>query len=357
MNLAPVLERYTSLCAIPHVPGVLVLTSIRAKKELTIEEAVKSREIFSTYDFARREDHIRYWDSLIEGMRALLDSHEDIGDDFVPGITLHYGFGAFGAVYCDVEPIFTQDTSYLPIELMADWSMANEFYFSPERRWSKIFAEAAAYISEKADSAFFIEPYPCPSPLDVVNLLRGNLLFTDFYEYPEELHDFLQKTVGYITELTRFLRKGNISKYGGAFCFGKYIPKGILLLEDAADLCSPETYRQFGKPYTDAVIAHFGGAYLHHHSLGRQQYENMSRLEGLCVQQISSDPGCPRPMTYLDKIMAAVQNRTILELECTAEEIFTYAPLLKGGRFILNVACKEREEAREITAFVRKLQP
>lgn len=195
--------------------------------------------------------------------------------------------------------------------------------------------------------------YPSPSPLDVANLLRGNDIFTDFYEYPDELKDLLKITTQAVIENAQNIKKASKNPWGGTFTFNRWIPDGLLLLEDAADLCSPKLYTEYGMPFTQEVIDKMGGAYIHHHSLGRQQFKNVSSLNGLYVQQMSSDPNCIRPVTDLDYVQGEVGN-TVVDLECTAGEIFKYMDQIKRGRSILLVNCRDKEEAIRLVEFVRK---
>ena len=155
------------------------------------------------------------------------------------------------------------------------------------------FVNAARYLSEKSEGRFLVSAYPNPSPLDVANLLRGNAIFTDVYEEPEQFRHLLDCCLaGAITNMRR-IAQATSNPGGGTFAFNRWIPQGALLLEDAADLISPKLYRDIGMPYTQRMIDDAGGAYLHHHSLGRHQYANMAQLRGLYVEQISSDPAPP----------------------------------------------------------------
>jgi hypothetical protein len=95
------------------------------------------------------------------------------------------------------------------------------------------------------------------------------------------------------------------------------------------------------------------GAYIHHHSLGRQQYRNVAALNGLFVQQISSDPNCTRPLDDMDFLLQEVGDM-VVELECLPMEVYKNIDKIKKGRFILSVNCTDKEEAQELVSFVRK---
>jgi len=198
-----------------------------------------------------------------------------------------------------------------------------------------------------------VNAYPNPSPLDIVNLLRGNELFTDFFDYPEKLKFLLSETVPAIVHNARRINDALWNPWGGTFLFNKWIPEGLLILEDAADLCSPSVYEEFGKPYTQEVIRQMGGAYLHHHSLGAHQFASMASLEGLYVQQISSDPNCARPIRDFGSLMEKTGGRAV-DLECTPEEVYVNIDSLSKGKCILWVECASVAEAQDVTDFVKR---
>lgn len=338
------IDRYKRLYSSKQNGGILVTTSFST-------DSLYNAANLNSFDFTNIEEHKSYWDILIENQRNKNKSLEGFDDDSIPGITLHYGFGAFGMVFCDAKIAFTEDTSYIH-PVIEDWSRSLDSLYNKDRFWSKVFIEAGRYISNKANGEFFIDPYPSPSPLDVANLLRGNDIFTDYYEYPDELKRLLDLAVPAITENITNIQNAIYNPHGGSLAFGKWIPKGTVLLEDAADLSSPSQYLEFGSPYTTRVINTLGGAYIHHHSLAPHQYKNIASLPLVTVEQISSDPNAKRPATDLDFILSQVGS-TVTDLECTPEEVYTYIEKFKQGRFILTVTCADRKEANEVLEFVR----
>jgi len=344
IDIAERIERYKKLYFNGEKGSILIVVNLAGG------EGISGIDL-TAFDFNNERDHRRYWDMLIEQQLEIIKQHEGIDDDFIPGIDLYYGFGSFGGVYCDSEIVFTKDTSYME-PVIENWNRAPDVLYSEDRFWSRMFIEAARYLSEKGKGRFMVDAYPSPSPLDVANLLRGNELFTDFYEYPDELKDFLNLSLQAVVENAGMIRKALDNPWGGTFAFNKWIPDGILLLEDAADLCSPQIYREFGMPYTQKVVACMGGAYIHHHSMRRQQYRNLASLNGLFVQQISSDPNCKRPLNDMEILLEEVGN-IVVELECTAEEVYINIEDIKKGRVILTVDCSCKDEAHDLVHFVR----
>jgi hypothetical protein len=308
-----------------------------------------------TFDFTEMAEHRRYWDLLVERLRATMAWREGLDDDWVPGIVLHYGFGAFGAVYADVPLVFTDNTSYMG-HALTRWEEWEAARYEPERFWSRVFVEAGRWISERADGTFLVDPYPNPSPLDVANLIMGNELFTAFYEEPERLQRLLDRLTDEVIRNVRSVQAALRDSPGGTLTFNAWIPQGVLLLEDAADLCSPETYRQFGRPCTARVVAACGGGYIHHHNLGRQQYANMASIPGLTVLQISGDPNQPRPATDIGNLLRQA-GTTPVDTEVTPSELREHIGEFRQGRFILKTSCASLAEARDLLALVRRSLP
>jgi len=339
------LNRYRQFYQAADNGWFLIITTFPGKADLISFD-------LRTFDFTRQSEHQRYWDGLVEQAFYCIEDHIGVDDDWIPGIVLHYGFGAFGMVYADAALTFTEDTCYME-SVLPDWSQKEKFAYSPDRFWSQIFIQAAHYLSEKGYGCFMVDSYPNPSPLDVVNLLRGNLLFTDFYEYPETLTAFLKQVTEWVIENAKMVYGAMHHAWEGRLTFNAWIPDGILLLEDAADLCSPAVYRKFGFPYTRQVLHEMGGGYIHHHSLGRQQYRNMASLDDLYVLQISSDPAATRPLSELPYLFEQVGNKPV-DLECTVDEIVHQIDQLRKGRAILRASCENKEEAQWLVRFVRE---
>jgi hypothetical protein len=347
-------ERYSKFYADPRPGQLLVLLGYGGGPETEPHS-------FFNYDFTRESEHRRYWDYLVRNFPVPAADRADLDDDTMPAIELGYGFGSFGAVYCDRPLTFTETTSYIDSALdnLEDMDALD---LSADRLWSRMFVEAERYLSEQSQGRFLVGVYPNPSPLDVANLLRGNAIFTDVYEQPELFKRFLEKCLAAAIENARRIERVTCNSGGGTISFGRWIPRGALLLEDAADLISPKLYREFGLPYTQRLLDAFGGAYLHHHSLGRHQFANMAALRGLYVEQISSDPGCARPVTYVEEIFERVRSADggaglAVDLECTPEEVYENIERLKLGKVILSVHTANKDEARRLLHFVREHSP
>ncbi|AEE97812.1 hypothetical protein Mahau_2676 [Mahella australiensis 50-1 BON] len=337
------LDRYKRFYNSKEKGNILIVANYKTDDTIDID--------LRDFDFSSKDEHKRYWDVLIENTERIMEDRRGLDDDLIYGITLHYGFGAFGMVFCDTDISFTDNTSYMH-PVLDDWGKLRSPLYNKDRFWSEIFIEAGRYISEMAAGRFMVKPFPSPSPLDVANLLRGNELFTDYYEHPYELKKLLELAVPAILENYFNIHEAINNPWGGTFTFGKWIPSGILILEDAADMSSPTQYQEFGAPYTSRVINAAGGAYIHHHSLAPHQYKNIAGLNGVWIEQISSDPRPKRPVTDLGYLLSQVGDIAV-DIECVPEEVYMYIDELRKGRFILTVSCSNRDEAEEVISFVR----
>ena len=214
---------------------------------------------FTRLDLSDPEVHRKLWDDAYERTLETIAARRGIRDVWVPALTFGYGFGYFGAVFCDAEVTFVPDTSYIA-ETGLEIPEITDEYLNRDRPWRRIILDQTAYFSEKCAGEMFVEPFPNPSPLDMINMFRGNELFLDLYEEPEELKKLLDRCAAASVRFNRQIetRRGD-RKVMGAVSFGTWHPSGICLLEDAADLCSPETYREFGMSYTQKVLDALGG--------------------------------------------------------------------------------------------------
>jgi hypothetical protein len=344
-------DRYRRFYASTQPGALLVLLSYP-------DGAATAPVDFCTFDFSDPREHERYWDRLLDNVLLHSAARADLDDDWMPGVEPYYGFGAFGAVYCDAPLTFVPDTCYIDPALNRLEDM-DQLALTGPHFWAQRFIEAARYLCERAAGRCLVNAFPNPSPMDVANLLCGNLIFTAFYEQPDLFKLFLARCRDAAIAHQRAVAAVTYNPGGGAPAFGRWIPQGLLLLEDAADLISPRLYAEFGQPYTQAMIdAAGGGAYLHHHSLGTQQYAHMAALRGLYVEQISSDPGCTRPVTEVSAIYQRIgvtpeHAGLAIDLECTPDELVQHIDALAQGKAILSVSAASKAEARELLAFVR----
>ena len=58
---------------------------------------------------------------------------------------------------------------------------------------------------------------------------------------------------------------------------------------DCYNICRPEVYAEFGRPYQQQLIDHFGGGNFHVHGNGRHLLPELAKLKGCVVTTIGDD--------------------------------------------------------------------
>ncbi|MCL2472806.1 MAG: hypothetical protein FWF26_03920, partial [Treponema sp.] len=156
------------------------------------------------------------------------------------------------------------------------------------------------------------------------------------------------------TDIDRLIEPVECKNVSGQVTANVWIPgKAPYLSEDFNDLVSVEQYREFDFIYTQQVLDHFGGAYIHHHSKGRHIHGTIAKLRNLKLLEISWDPKCPRPIDNLGAILE-VHGDVPLQVRCTARDVYNRIDELKRGRVILQLEIRSLEEGREVMKFIRK---
>jgi hypothetical protein len=190
--------------------------------------------------------------------------------------------------------------------------------------------------------------------MDMANALRGNDLFTDFYDSPDEVHQLMKKSVEATLWLENEQRKIVPMINGGTAIWGTWMPgNAIFMSEDATDLCAPDIFREFGKPYTEQISNAGGGCWIHHHAKGLHVHDEITKVNGLHMSELSWDPNCPRPVDNLEKLFKQ-HNGIPLMTRCTPQDIYEKIDIMKQGRLILMLSASSLDEAEEAITFLRK---
>lgn len=148
-----------------------------------------------------------------------------------------------------------------------------------------------------------------PITIDGLNLamqIRGNQTMLDIYDCPHELKQFLQAGVDLNIRLVERQRKAINRTLEGGVCDyfnGGWMPRqGIPMSVDSYSFCHPDVYVEFGLPYQQQLIDHFGGGNFHIHGNGRHMLSQFARLRGCVVTSLFDDGSDIRAMDALEEI-------------------------------------------------------
>jgi len=301
-------------------------------------------------DFATQNEE--YLDRCVSIFESSLEPRMDIQDDFIPSFYAQYGI-AQQSVFIAGSPVFGKDTSWV-FPVINNWSDLNNLKVDEKNLWFKIMSEANHILVHKAKSKFAICPFLSYSPMDMANVLRGQNLFTDFYENEDMVHKLLNFCTNAIIWFEEAQKKIVGNEYGGLTVWGVWVPGRVVFLsEDVVNLCSLKIYDRFEKKYTQKIIDHFGGAYIHTHSLGLHDIPEICKLKNLNLLQIAEDSKQTRPIDELERLIKEA-NGVPLIINCTPQELKSNIDIARYGRVIFTTIADNVKEANDLVDFVRR---
>ena len=318
---------------------------------------VTKKNLFE-YDFDHG-GHLEMAEDLTQGARKLLTMNGDLDDDLLPWLSADFGIAIHHAYLFDLQVQFAEWTSWAPHPLAGDdgYALLDKLAFDPENKWVRLLTEMNAYWREQADPLALPITHPHFSPLDLANAIRGNALFTDFYEFEEEtrrLLDFCTDAIIRLEEALRVECRTTLNEIGMPFWGALAPPGSVFLSEDAMDLCGPNISEQWGKPYTLRIRDHFGCIAIHHHMYGRPVHHIIGDMAQNSLVQISQDPNCPPPMSALRELYAASGNNALM-IDCSPDDIIAHLDDLRYIRAILVCNNGNIERGKEVVDLVRSI--
>jgi hypothetical protein len=124
-------------------------------------------------------------------------------------------------------------------------------------------------------------------PMDVCELLVGSGMFTDLIDRPADLHLVLQSiTRTYRAFMTRWQQLFPPSKTWNVHWHMLHTGT-IMLRDDSATNLSPGMFREFIKPYDQALLREFGGGAMHFCGRGDRFIHEASSIRGLYAIHMS----------------------------------------------------------------------
>jgi len=292
-----------------------------------------------------------YLDICLRNYASALEKMIDIQDDLIPTFGPNFGIGDYSAFIAG-EVIFTEDTSWAApvmksLEDMKGFSLCRDAY------WVKIMERALSYLVKQTASG----PIPIIrgfySPLDLAHSLRGEALFIDFKESPEQVHEFMNFCADAIIWIGTILRKITGENFGGNIAGAWLKPGTICMSEDIACLISPKTYAEFARPYTQKVIHAFGFGQIHTHSLGYRSIPEIAKLDKLLGIQVSDDPNIPRGFDRLEWLLPRVSG-VPLTIGCTPDELIkSFESIIDECNITFACEVSDAKEGKELVEWVR----
>jgi hypothetical protein len=290
----------------------------------------------------------------LDRMRAMKAVFDRFDDDRIPTAMVFAGTGMISASMIEGAVVDHQpDTNYLH-QPIRSWSDGVDCVrFSPDNPWFQAHMVILRTFVENWDGSYGILPFPHFGPTDLANQLRGNDLFTDLYEEEENVHKLLERCTDAILEAGDHIRANCLGGYDvEGFSFGSWAPSGAYLSCDFGDMVSSQALRSFERPYYDRIVAAWGGAYIHHHELGRHQIPVWAENDRAWIQFVHRDPNTVHLSESMGEEIIDSSLRTPIEFIAPYGDLMRNAERWASGKFIVHVQCETWDEVQSALAKV-----
>ena len=301
-------------------------------------------------------DHqITDWlDYKLAQQRVEWQAKEGLDDDTIPCICPTFGIAEHSAwLGMDVQ---LQEDTCLPIPIIQEPADLWKVRCSEADRWFHYMEKSYKYLRDQKDGSFVLSVRGTMTPMEIANAVRGDVLFMDFLQQPDFVHDLLAILVKairwYFPKLCSWADQIHNSH---VFTYGKsWMPPGTIghLANDAAMLCSADIYAEFGFPYELQVVQGYNQIIYHVHNEKMHYVPQLAKLPGLALLEVTNDPTAPPTIEDLERVFAATELANLM-LTVTSDQIREHLDELDSRNVFLQVDCQDRLDAEDIIAFVR----
>ena len=206
-------------------------------------------------------------------------------------------------------------------------------------------------------------PFIHRSPLDYANGLRGSELFIDMFTAPDRVKQLLDWCVDWQLQAEAFVYQDiDVPPGWGTGIMRTWGPdRAVWVNGDPVGLISREMMREFEQPYTGRLFTSTGGGFFHNHTMGLYQADRVAATSGIHMQNFTRDPNrltveqtLLRDPVARDRIIQASLQTPILISRITTESLRSALPILREGRFMLDIACEKDENIEDVVHSIRR---
>ena len=309
-------------------------------------------------DWEFPKQYKEYLDECIEHKKAYWQQRGDLKDDVIPDIKPYYGIAEHSS-FIGGEVSFGGNTSYHHT-VINDWSDLDKLSLEPANKYFRMLMDSLLYLKERSlETGCVVTLRGGESPMDIANALRGNDLFTDFYDYPDEVHRLLE----FCTEAAKWTFKHQLEIIGylngGVMSgWGIWMPGNSIghLSEDASTMCAVSIYEEFGKPYTVEALNDYDCSFMHTHPMGRHVLPSIASIDKIKFIEIEYDPNQMSPIEVYKSNEAVLKDKIVV-LRTKPEEIQDNLEFLSSHKSIVELNVESFAEAEKAISLVRSISP
>ncbi|MBP3324477.1 MAG: hypothetical protein J6M16_09805 [Clostridia bacterium] len=301
------------------------------------------------------EDRDIYLDALAENSYMYSRFHERFDDDHIVSASPWYGIADLTG-FLGGKVDFTADTSYHH-QICENFADFRKLSLNKENNpWVELVSGGVKYMREKWGKYIPIAFDGADGPGDVANVIRGNDLFYDVYDYPDELPelmDFCAKAVNFTLDLQR--AEATEVKGGYLAGFKTWMPGKCVgqLSEDFSTMVSPSVYEKHFLHALEKTVKDSSMAMMHVHSVGEQLIPLFTSVDKIKLFELSSDPNAPRAVETFRKYKKYFRDK-VVEIAPTFDELINMEDILSENRIIVWYYAENEDDAKRAIEFVNK---
>ncbi len=327
-------------------PGVQI--HIKSCDSLALPSAAPLNSYVFPRDMERYLDQIAYKDYLFARF------HASIEDDFIPSTAPWYGIAEHTA-FLGGQVDFTESTTFQH-QICENLEDFRSLTLDENNPWIRLVAGGMEYMRKKWEEFIPVRMRGADGPSDIANALRGNDLFYDIYDDPDELSEmmkFCSKAVNFTLDLQR----EQATKIGGGCIngFGMWMSGKCVghISEDFSTMISRETYEEHFLGALEDCLKDCDGAMLHVHSLGERMIPVFAGIDKIRIMELSSDPNCARAVDVYRKYRDVLRDKVIV-IAPTYEELLNMGDLFESSKTVIWYYAKDEEDAKRALGAVEK---
>lgn len=206
--------------------------------------------------------HVRTLTNGLRAVAALLNS----GSDGAPCIRPNMGVGVCATVFGCVQTVFPDKMPWVTKHVT--WEALDDFdaETAPLGAQMELAMERAHFLRAHLEGSG-VTPYcfDTQGPFDLAHLVVGDALFYALYDAPERVHRLLDQCVRLIVRVTNLYKEAATEPRDGGRHSGVLAMRGgIRVCEDTSTLLNAAQIAEFVTPYTNRLLAAFGGGWVHY---------------------------------------------------------------------------------------------